>query len=474
MIDRPMPQSPDAERAALSCILQEPSEWLEEAIGLLPDDSMHLPAHRRLMAVLRDLRGHLEPGQIDLMAVIDALDRKGELETVGGVEYVTQLSMEVATTANANTYFRLVADAYSLRQLISTCAGLIECAYDQPSDVTDLLADATRQLDEVSMGHTGDHLPTVPDVIGNLIDHQRRALSGELINVPWYISDHLDRHLVLRPGTFTVIGARPGSGKTALAVTAANRQIDHNISASFICLEMTNEQIMARFVSQRTGLTYSQIMDGLRDQNDDGTWQELPRWAQDKYMQGLEAIRHRPLHLYCGRFIGIDRCLSVMARQHRRHGCKIYYIDYLQNLATSEKRNNRITIREQLIDICGRLKAFATERQVAVVGFAQLRRDLENRSPVMSDLQESSAMEQYADNIGLLDRPDIDQPGKGQGERKYTLVKGGQPVSMVGKAAMLQPKGRNNQPGGITLLNYDGPTMQFSRYSTDTTTHHSP
>jgi len=452
--DRPLPQCPDMERAVLSCVLQNASECLDAALARLPDGAFLHPSHRKIATALRAMRQTMAPGHIDLITLIDALEREGQLQEIGDVDYLNQLFGMVPTTANLERYLDAVMDSHAQRSLLRACLAIAAECYESDADVGGITTRAASEITAIAEHRATSRQianPSPTEIIAEVDQWIDDARNGRMQVVPWCLHPSLDC-AALAPGTMTIIGSRPRVGKTALSISVTNAQADRGYKIGFICLEMENREIMARFICQRSGLAFRDLRDGLVNNS---------KQEMQAYFKARDAMEKLPIHMHCGRLLSIEQIVATAKVWKKEHAIDVLYIDYVQKIA--RRVNGRDDMRHKVAEVSSAVKHdIAQALHIPVVLLAQLNRSSAGLVPAMEDLKEAGALEEDADNVILIDRPDAELNPK---ERDYWA--GGQKVDMQGKAALITAKTRNDDGGDPKILGFHGHTMTFTRATRD-------
>jgi replicative DNA helicase len=394
--DQPLPRSHEAERAVLSCVLTDPINTLDLALGALSVEGAFChPAHRQIFAALRELRQTGDPAAVDLVTLADQLDRQGILDDVGGDEYLTELLNVVPTTANIERYIESVRHSHILRNMIAVCTDVVGRCYECDGDVPGLVDQVEAEIMRVAELRDDQDAQSLeqllPDAIKFLDDlHNRRASS---IGIPTGF-DLDDKITGLKPGEMTVLAARPSIGKTALALNIArNVSVQQKVGVGFFSLEMSSLQVVVRMLSSEARANLKDIRDGRLSN---------PEWAE--IVEAEARLRTAPLYI-----IDTPQLSSLEIRQKARrlkqeYDIGLVIIDYLQLIRAAG--GNASTTREQEVARqSAEIKALAKELEIPVVVLCQLNRQAEQGGrPKLSQLRESGAIEQDADVVLLLHR----------------------------------------------------------------------
>lgn len=451
--DRPLPQNPHLERCVLSCLLQGGAGVVEAIKDLLPNiEVFHTPANRRIFKVIAAMP---DVKAIDLVSVAAALEKSGDIEAVGGDEYLAALLSEVPTSANFDTYVAELLAIFQRRQTIQAGYNLAMATEDGFEDTPEILTQAEANIAKIRE-LTGQRIPTMQEIHRELADNIVSAGNGGLSAIPWGI-DGMERVLLL-PGSVVVLAARPGQGKTALACTCILGQAKRGIPIGLMCVEMTNAQILARLAAQVSGVAFSEIVNGFPQSSVQGV-----KAATD----AMETVANLPLRLHCGRDFDFAR-IRQTAKRWVREGVRCIWLDYLQLFEMPRAERHHIAVGK----LSRWLKLLANDLRTPFVLLAQLNREAQDGKPKLNQLKDSGSIEQDADAVVLLHRPDPEneKPERyGITTRNAFGVKERREVNMDGRAAAIIAKNRHG-PGGVVYLDFDGLAMRFSKARLEATT----
>ena len=411
------PQAIDLEEAVIGAMLID-EKGVDEVIEILIPEVFYKKSHQLIFESIERLFKNSEP--IDLLTVSADLKKSKSLKNVGGEFYLIELSQKVSSSAHIEHHARIIQQKFIQRKLIQISNEVINKAYDESTDVLDLLDQAESKLYDVTQGHLKKSSVSAEDLVREAkkkIDEisKQDGLSGVSSGF-----DKLDKITSgWQPSDLIIIASRPGMGKTALSLSMArNMAIDHKIPVAFFSLEMSAIQLITRLISAETGLKSDILRTGKLAPHE---WQQLNNQITD--------LESAPLFIDDTPSLTIFELRAKARRLVSSNDIKVIIIDYLQlmHLGSSTKTGNR----EQEISIISRtLKALAKELNVPVIALSQLSRAVETRSgskrPILSDLRESGAIEQDADIVSFIYRPeyygmenwddDMQTPSQGQGE----------------------------------------------------------
>ena len=411
------PQALELEEAVLGAMLID-KKGVDEVIDILQPDAFYKTAHQKIFEAIFQLFQDSQP--VDLLTVSSELRKKGKLETVGGEFYLVQLSQRVASSAHIEFHARIILQKFIQRSLIKISNEIIESSYKDSTDVFDLLDEAESKLYEVNQGNIKRSSESAQNLV---IEAKKRieeiskrdGLSG--VSTGFEKLDKLTSGW--QPSDLIIIAARPGMGKTALTLSMArNIAVTKQIPVAFFSLEMSSVQLITRLISAETGLSSEKLRTGKLA---DHEWQQLNVKVTD--------LEKAPLFIDDTPSLSIFDLRAKSRRLSSQHGIKLIVVDYLQLMTagTSTKSGNR---EQEISTISRNLKALAKELNIPVIALSQLSRAVETRGgtkrPMLSDLRESGAIEQDADIVSFIYRPEyynIDEwdddersPSEGQAE----------------------------------------------------------
>lgn len=391
------PQAVDLEQAVLGAMMLEKNA-VTEVIDILSSESFYDPKHQYIFGVIKDLFGTSKP--IDILTVIDKLKRNGELQAAGGAAYVSQLTSRVASTAHVEFHARIISEKHIKRELIRMCTEVMRDAFDDTNDVFDVLNKAEGDLFKIAENNMGKAVAVMQTVVRQAIEEIEAAaqnsdgISGiptgffalDKITAGWQKSDMI------------VIAARPAMGKTAFVLSMArNTAVDHNQGVAIFSLEMSAVQLVKRLIASETRLPAEKLRKG--DLRDDEFQQLHSR---------ISKLATAPLYIDDTPGISIFDLRAKCRRLKMQYDIQVVIIDYLQLMTAGGKTQGN---REQEISSISRsIKEIAKELNVPMIALSQLSRSVEQRGgdkkPVLSDLRESGAIEQDADIVSFIYRPE--------------------------------------------------------------------
>ena len=411
------PQALELEEAVLGAMLID-KKGVDEVIDILQPDAFYKTAHQKIFEAIFQLFQDSQP--VDLLTVSSELRKKGKLETVGGEFYLVQLSQRVASSVHIEFHARIILQKFIQRSLIKISNEIIESSYKESTDVFDLLDEAESKLYDITQGNIKKSSESAQSLV---IEAKKRieeiskrdGLSG--VSTGFEKLDKLTSGW--QPSDLIIIASRPGMGKTALTLSMArNIAVTKQIPVAFFSLEMSSVQLITRLISAETGLSSEKLRTGKLA---DHEWQQLNVKVTD--------LEKAPLFIDDTPSLSIFDLRAKARRLSSQHGIKLIVVDYLQLMTagTSTKSGNR---EQEISTISRNLKALAKELNIPVIALSQLSRAVETRGgtkrPMLSDLRESGAIEQDADIVSFIYRPEyynIDEwdddersPSEGQAE----------------------------------------------------------
>ncbi|WP_163398866.1 replicative DNA helicase [Flavobacterium fluviatile] len=392
------PQALDLEEAVLGAMMID-KKGVDDVIDILQPDAFYKDAHKYIFEAIIQLFTETQP--IDLLTVSSQLKKNGKLELAGGDFYLIQLTQKIASSAHIEFHSRIILQKFIQRSLIRISSEIIEASYDETTDVFDLLDQAESKLYEVTQGNIKRSSETAQSLVlqaKKKIEEisKKEGLSG--VETGFTNLDKLTSGW--QPSDLIIIAARPAMGKTAFVLSMArNIAIQFGHGVALFSLEMASVQLITRLISSETGLSSEKLRTGKLEPHE---WTMLSTKVKD--------LEKAPLYIDDTPSLSIFDLRAKCRRLASQHGIKIIIIDYLQ-LMTAGGNNKGGGNREQEISTISRnLKALAKELNVPVIALSQLSRAVETRGsskrPLLSDLRESGAIEQDADIVSFLYRPE--------------------------------------------------------------------
>lgn len=395
------PQAVDLEEAVLGALMLDKNAITVVADVLKPE-SFYKDAHITIFQSIKDLFSRAEP--IDILTVTADLRKKGQLDIVGGAYYITSLTNRVASSANIEYHARIIAQKFIQRELIRIATEIQQESFEESSDAFELLDSAERKLFEVSQGNIKRDYKQMNYVIKEAI-REIEALKdkeGGLTGIPSGFS-RLDRITSgFQKSDLIILAARPGMGKTAMVLSMARNaslNSDTPRAIAIFSLEMSSKQLVTRMISGEAEITGEKLKKGTLAEHE---WQQLNT--------KIARLNEAPIFIDDTPALSIFELRSKCRRLKEQNKIEMIIIDYLQ-LMRGDDANNKNGNREQEVSYISRsLKALAKELDVPVIALAQLSRASEKRGvssiPMLSDLRESGSIEQDADMVMFIYRPE--------------------------------------------------------------------
>ncbi len=390
------PQAVELEQAVLGAMMID-KKGVDDVIDILTPETFYKTEHQHIYNAIYGLFKDSQP--IDLLTVSDRLIKDGNLQVAGGDVYLINLTQKVSSSAHIEFHARIVLQKHIQRKLITISNDIIQEAYDETTDVFDLLDSAEGKLFEVSQGSLKRSSETAEGLVAQALKKiEENAKSKGMSGIPSGFAKLDSLTAGWQPSDLVILAARPGMGKTAFVMSMAkNMAIDFNIPVAIFSLEMSSVQLITRMISSETGISSGKLKKG---QLEDHEWQQLN--------VKVKKLADAPIFIDDTPSLSIFDLRAKARRLASQHGVKIVIIDYLQLMtAGSSKGGNR----EQEISMISRnLKALAKELNIPVIALSQLSRAVETRGgskrPMLSDLRESGAIEQDADIVSFIFRPE--------------------------------------------------------------------
>ncbi|MEX1262809.1 MAG: replicative DNA helicase [Actinomycetota bacterium] len=399
------PHNMEAEASVLGAMLLS-NEAVADVVEILEADDFYRSVHGRIYAALRGLFARGEP--VDIVSAAVALERDGSLEDIGGRLYLADLANEVPTPASAGYYAEIVSKAALRRRLISAAADIMERAYASTDDAEAVADDAEQRIYEVARREDRDEMAMLRDLVDQaMLDLESiQTRESAYTGLPTGFIDIDNLTSGLQPGNLIVLAARPGMGKSSLAVNMARNIAVANNSVAIFSLEMSRWEIGMRLLCAEARVPWDRIRNKRVGPND---WQAV--------VQAAEVLHDAPLSIVDS---GNTNIVDIRAKARRmrtgKKGLSLIIVDYLQLMGHPSMGGRRPDSRQQEIaEISRSLKMLAKELEIPVIAVSQLNRNPETRAdkrPQLSDLRESGAIEQDADIVMFIHRDDADPEKK--------------------------------------------------------------
>ena len=426
------PQSPELEKAVLGAVLIQ-SNSIYDIMNIVQPESFYVPAHRVIFGSMITLMKSQKP--IDAITISEELRTNGQLEDVGGLPYLIELTELIGTAAHIEYHARIVQQKYIQRELIRASTEIQKLSYDETKDVDELISFAEGEIFKISEGSIKKDLTR----IGAIMEPAKRAIDnaaknkGMLRGVPSGFTD-LDRLTSgWQPSDLIIIAARPSMGKTAFVLSMArNMAVDYNKSVVFFSLEMSSMQLVNRLIAAELEISGERIRNG-----------DLSEEEWKGFDAKLDRLGSSPLFIDDTPAMSVFELRSKCRRQKEsKDGLDIIIIDYLQLMTSGG--DNKGSREQEVSTISRSLKAIAKDLGVPIIALSQLNRGVETRGndkrPQLSDLRESGAIEQDADIVGFIHRPEY-----------YGLKEDDKGRSTKGLATVIVAKHRNGAVDDVNL-----------------------
>jgi replicative DNA helicase len=391
-----VPQSREAEEAVIGAVMINPEAYYD-VVPFLKADDFYIHRHRWVWEVFHRLHEQRVP--IDMLTVTQELDKLGQLAEIGGPAFLVGLIDSVPTSLHAEIYGRMVEEASIRRKMLAAANDIARLAYQQDASVETVMDEAEKAVFGVSERRITRDLQTIQQVLSEYYDRvaQLSSRTDEMYGVPTGFID-LDRLLMgLQPSDFLIIAGRPGTGKTAFMLSAAkNAAQTYKKHVAIFSLEMSNEQLVQRLISQETGIDSQRMRTGKLEEHE---WQLLSH--------AIEVLGDTMIFLDDTPGLTPLQLRTKCRRLHLEFQLDLVLVDYLQLMSSGTRVENRV---QEVSYISRNLKVLARELNVPVLAAAQLSRSIEQRAdkePQLSDLRESGSLEQDADVVMFINRPEL-------------------------------------------------------------------
>lgn len=438
------PQAVPLEEAVLGALMLD-KEALSIVLDIIRAESFYVDAHQLIYRAMLRLFERSQP--VDLLTVMEELKKSGDLEAVGGPAYLAELTNRVASAANIEYHSRIIAQKHIQRELITVSTQTIRDAFEDTTDVFQLLDDAEQGLFSIAqqnMNRSYDSMGSLASKMLKQLEELRGKKDG-LTGVPTGFTA-LDRITSgWQPSDLIILAARPGMGKTSFVLSLAkNAATDFKKSIAIFSLEMSSLQLASRLISMEAEISGSKLRNGQLEEYE---WQQLH--------SAIERISEAPIFIDDTPGINIFELRAKCRRLKMQHDIQLIIIDYLQLMSGSSENARGGGNREQEVSAISRaLKGLAKELSVPVIALSQLSRAVEVRGgtkrPQLSDLRESGSIEQDADLVSFIYRPEY-----------YQIMEDEEGNSLKGVAEIIIAKHRHGALDTVKLRFTD----QFARFS---------
>lgn len=449
--DRRPPYSEEAEQAVLSAMLLD-ADAVSRASELVDETMFYREPHRRIFKAMLQL--HRDNSVVDPLTLSNELDRTGSLDVVGGKDYLATLIDIVPTTANVEHHCKIVREKALRRRLIEVATGIVTEAYEGQQLAHELVDLAEHKIMEVGKERGAEGFVRIKNLLWQAMERidVLRAAGGDVTGVPSGFPDLDKMTLGFQRSDLVIVAARPSMGKTALVLNIAqNAAIDRNVPVAVFSLEMSREQLLLRMLASEGRVDAQRIRSGKLTQDDDaqlaraaGFLGNAPIWVDDSPGLSIYDIRSRARRLKATADIGL------------------VVVDYLQLIAPPPDSENRT---QEISQISRALKMLAKELDVPVIALSQLSRSVEQRTdkrPLLSDLRESGSIEQDADVVMFIYRPEYYEGA--YDEQGVAKMMKDTNIPLDGLAEIIISKHRNG-PTGMARLNFRKHFTRFESYT---------
>ena len=436
------PQAVEIEKAVLGALMID-KDAFSVISEIIRPESFYEPRHQKIYTAVQALNMSERP--VDIMTVTEELRHEGTLEDVGGPGYILEISSKVASSANVEYHAHILAQKFLARQLIQFASRIEEKAFDETADIDELMQQAEGSLFEISQKNMKTDYTQIDPVLQQAVDILQKASQNTsgLTGIPTGFTDLDDITSGWQPSDLIILAGRPAMGKTSFALSLAkNIAVDYRNPIAFFSLEMNNVQLVNRLISNTCEISGHKILNG---QLNPAEWERLDK--------NLRKLTGAPIYVDDTPGLSVFELRTKARRLVREKGIKIIMIDYLQLMNAAGMRfNNR---QEEVSTISRSLKGLAKELDIPIIALSQLSRNVENREglegkrPQLSDLRESGAIEQDADMVLFVHRPEY-----------YHIYQDEKGNDLHGMAQIIIAKHRKGATGDV-LLSFRGEYTRF-------------
>jgi len=398
MKEKVIPHSIEAEQAVLGSMFLT-KYALQKAVESLNETLFYLDSHAKIFACIQDLSETNKP--IDIMTVSEELKKRQQLNSIGGIEYLTEVAKSVPTAANVEEYIKIVEEKAVLRRLIDEGTDIVTEAYTSTNDVNEILDYAENKILNVVKVRKGSEFRSIQDVLFKTqadlekLSQNKGELTG--LSTGFFKLDKITSGL--KPHELIIVAARPGMGKTAFALNLATNMAISGKTVALFNMEMSAEQLVMRMLASVGQIEGGKLKSGnLKNEDWKRVNEAISRLADTKmYIDDTSGMTINEIRAKCRRLASM------------KDGLDIVIIDYLQLIQGSDRyKGNRV---QEVTEISRSLKTLAMELKIPVIALSQLSRSVEGKGrkdnrPILSDLRESGSIEQDADIVAMLHRDD--------------------------------------------------------------------
>ncbi|MEV4311554.1 replicative DNA helicase [Actinocrispum sp. NPDC049592] len=408
--DKQPPQDLPAEQSVLGGMMLS-KDAIADVVEVLRPNDFYRPAHQSVYECVLDLYSRGEPA--DPITVAAEMERRGELRRIGGAPYLHTLIATVPTAANAGYYAEIVAEKAVLRRLVEAGTRIVQLGYSgqDGSDVNEIVDRAQAAIYDVTERRTTEDYVALEELLQPTMDEIDAIASrgGSSLGVPTGFADFDELTNGLHPGQMIIVAARPGVGKSTLGLDwARSCSIKHGMTSVIFSLEMSRTEIVMRMLSAEAKIRLADMRGGRMTDDD---WTRLAR--------RMSEISEAPLFIDDSPNMTMMEIRAKARRLKQRNDLKLIVLDYMQLMTSGKRVESR---QQEVSEFSRQLKLLAKELEVPLVAMSQLNRGPEQRTdkrPMLADLRESGSLEQDADMVVLIHRPDAwerDDPRAGEAD----------------------------------------------------------
>lgn len=437
------PQAVEFEEAVLGALMMD-SDTISDVLGILNAKMFYVEANKHIFEAIHELYKENQP--IDILTVTNQLRKQKMLESVGGASYLAGLTNRVSSSANIQYHARIVMEKFVVRELITNCNSIITDAYDESRDVLDVLDNAETKIFDIIEDNFQRDSKKLSDVVDKAILELKnlREKDDDLQGVPSGIRMIDEKTGGWQRSDLIILAARPGMGKTSFVLTIArNAAIDYNRPVAFFSLEMSATQLVHRLFAMESGISSEKISKG-----------NLSNDEWDRLVYSIPNLNKPNLIIDDTPGLTIFDLRAKCRRLKKRDNIQMIIIDYLQLMSGGKGENKNGNREQEISNISRSLKALAKELDVPVIALSQLSRAVENRAnskkPQLSDLRESGSIEQDADMVLFIYRPEY-----------YKLETFEDDTPARGMAEIIFEKNRHGSPGPVRVR-FEASLTKFS------------
>ncbi|MDX6374762.1 MAG: replicative helicase [Nocardioidaceae bacterium] len=394
--DRTPPQDMAAEQSVLGAMMIS-KDAIADVAEVLRGVDFYRPSHETIHDAIIDLYGRGEPA--DMVTVANELQRRGELQRVGGAPYLHTITSSVPIAANASYYAGIVREKAILRRLVDAGTRIVQFGYAGEGDVDDLVDRAQAEVYQVTDKRNSEDYAPLSEIMDGVLDEIEAIGNRDagLYGVPTGFADLDDLTNGLHAGQMIIVAARPAVGKSTIALDLCRAaSIHNNLTSVFFSLEMTKSEITMRLLSAEAKVPLNHIRNGQLSEDD---WTKLAR--------KMGEVSSAPVFIDDSPNMTMMEIRAKARRLKQRHDLRLVVIDYMQLMTSGKKVESR---QLEVSEFSRQIKLLAKELEVPIIALSQLNRGPEQRSdkrPMLSDLRESGSLEQDADMVILLHREDL-------------------------------------------------------------------